>query len=80
NWANIDKLGRTLVDIDELDIWGSTDYIFTFSRNAMIPPVKIGIGTTLHDKRIFQAADRCQEHKEMAAKEAVRPDRRAGHP
>jgi hypothetical protein len=37
---------------------------FAFSRNAMIPPVQIGIGTTLHEKSIFPATGRCQHHKD----------------
>jgi hypothetical protein len=38
-----------------------------FSRNAKIPPVQIGIDTTLYEKRITPATDRVK-NKKFAAK------------
>lgn len=43
--------------------WENYRVGFAFSRNATIPPLQIEIGTTIHAKRIFLAADRCQEQK-----------------
>jgi len=45
-------------------LWPFMMLEFTFSRKAKIPPVQIGIGTTLHEKSIFPATDRCQHHQD----------------
>ncbi len=48
---------------------------FGFSGNATIPPVKLGIGTALHEKRIFPAAGRC-----LSGSEEQENGRDAGRP